>query len=146
MLAIAMKTLTVRNVPDAVHAALRVRAARHGWSMEEEARRTLARSVEVDRNEPVGGVGPKTSQEEEMQGFAEAPSDAMTPTTDADALTALEELRALIRTANHGRLPAGVVDELIAERRAEAAREQAEHAESIAGRPPLASKQGRSRR
>lgn len=36
-----MATLTVRNVPDAVHRALRVRAAHHGRSAEAEARAIL---------------------------------------------------------------------------------------------------------
>jgi plasmid stability protein len=39
-----MATLTIRNIPDEVKQALRERAARHGVSMEEEARRVL-RSV-----------------------------------------------------------------------------------------------------
>lgn len=37
-----------------------------------------------------------------------------------DAAAAIEELRDMIRAANGGVLPTGVVDELIAERRAEA--------------------------
>jgi len=37
-----MKTLTIRQVPDEVHEALRLRAAADGCSMEEEARRLLA--------------------------------------------------------------------------------------------------------
>jgi plasmid stability protein len=36
-----MATLTIRNIPDEVKQALRERAARHGVSMEEEARRVL---------------------------------------------------------------------------------------------------------
>jgi antitoxin FitA len=36
-----MATLTVRNLPDEVHRALRVRAARHGRSMEAEVREIL---------------------------------------------------------------------------------------------------------
>jgi plasmid stability protein len=37
-----MATLNVRNLPDSVHASLRVRAARSGRSMEAEAREILA--------------------------------------------------------------------------------------------------------
>ncbi len=37
-----MATITVRNLPDEVHAALRVRAARNGRSMEAEVREILA--------------------------------------------------------------------------------------------------------
>lgn len=46
------------------------------------------------------------------------------------ALEAAESLRAMIRAANGGVLPTGVVDAFIAERRAEAAREEAEFAAS----------------
>ncbi|HEY0835630.1 MAG TPA: Arc family DNA-binding protein [Azospirillum sp.] len=37
-----MATLSIRNLPDDVHARLRVRAALHGRSMESEARDILA--------------------------------------------------------------------------------------------------------
>ena len=37
--------LTVRNIPDEVHRALRMRAARHGNSMEAEVREILESSV-----------------------------------------------------------------------------------------------------
>ena len=40
-----MATLTVRNVPDAVHRALRVRAARHGRSAEAEVRAILEEAL-----------------------------------------------------------------------------------------------------
>lgn len=36
-----MAVLTIRNLDDALKAALRVRAAQQGWSMEEEVRRIL---------------------------------------------------------------------------------------------------------
>ncbi|MEO7241797.1 MAG: plasmid stabilization protein [Variovorax sp.] len=36
-----MAMLTVRNIPDPVHRALRMRAARHGHSMEAEVRNIL---------------------------------------------------------------------------------------------------------
>jgi len=36
-----MPALTIRNVPDAVHRAIRVRAARHGRSVEAEVRSIL---------------------------------------------------------------------------------------------------------
>jgi plasmid stability protein len=41
-----MATVTIRNVPDEVHRAIRVRAARHGRSTEAEIREILARSVQ----------------------------------------------------------------------------------------------------
>ena len=40
-----MAMLTVRNIPDQVHRALRVRAARHGLSMEAEVREILESAV-----------------------------------------------------------------------------------------------------
>ncbi len=42
---IAVAMLTVRNLPDEVHRALRVRAARHGHSMEAEVREILESAV-----------------------------------------------------------------------------------------------------
>lgn len=42
---IAMAMLTVRNIPEEVHRALRVRAARHGRSMEAEVREILESAI-----------------------------------------------------------------------------------------------------
>ena len=41
-----MATVTVRNLPDEVHRAIRVRAAEHGRSTEAEIRAILAQSVQ----------------------------------------------------------------------------------------------------
>lgn len=40
-----MSSLTVRNLDESVKNSLRVRAARHGWSMEEEVRQILQKIV-----------------------------------------------------------------------------------------------------
>ena len=40
-----MSSLTVRNLDEAVKNSLRVRAARHGWSMEQEVREILQKIV-----------------------------------------------------------------------------------------------------
>ncbi|MBM3495561.1 MAG: plasmid stabilization protein [Armatimonadetes bacterium] len=40
-----MASLTIRNVDDVTKQTLRIRAARHGVSMEEEARRILAEAL-----------------------------------------------------------------------------------------------------
>jgi plasmid stability protein len=45
-----MATLTIRNVDSAVKEQLRVRAARHGRSMEAELRSILTDAVESDRD------------------------------------------------------------------------------------------------
>lgn len=48
---VKMEMLTVRKLPDAVHRALRARAARRGHSMEAEVRGILESAVS-----PAGGV------------------------------------------------------------------------------------------
>lgn len=40
-----MASLTIRNIEDSLKASLRIRAAEHGRSMEEEARQILRRSL-----------------------------------------------------------------------------------------------------
>ncbi len=40
-----MASLTIRNLDDALKASLRIRAAEHGRSMEEEARQILGKSL-----------------------------------------------------------------------------------------------------
>ena len=47
-----MATLTIRNVDAGVKERLRVRAARHGRSMEAEVRSTLSEAVAGDRDRP----------------------------------------------------------------------------------------------
>ncbi len=47
-----MASLTIRNLDDSIKVGLRQQAARHGWSMEEEARQILRRTVM-----PAQGVG-----------------------------------------------------------------------------------------
>lgn len=40
-----MANITIRNLDDSIKAGLRLQAARHGWSMEEEVRQILRRTV-----------------------------------------------------------------------------------------------------
>lgn len=49
-----MAVLTVRNVPDEVHRAIRVRAAEHGRSTEAEVREILAAAVVPERRVLLG--------------------------------------------------------------------------------------------
>lgn len=49
-----MGMLTVRNLPDDVHRALRVRAALHGQSTEAEVREILAKAVKPESRVRVG--------------------------------------------------------------------------------------------
>lgn len=49
-----MPSITVRNVPDDVHRALRVRAAQHGRSAEAEIRDILEQAVKPERRVRMG--------------------------------------------------------------------------------------------
>ena len=49
-----MAVLTVRNVPDEVHRALRIRAARHGRSTEAEVRDILEHIVKPEKRVRLG--------------------------------------------------------------------------------------------
>ncbi|MBN9427667.1 MAG: plasmid stabilization protein [Burkholderiales bacterium] len=49
-----MAILTVRNLPDDVHRALRVRAAQHGRSTEAEVREILAAAVKPEKRVRMG--------------------------------------------------------------------------------------------
>jgi plasmid stability protein len=51
-----MSMLTVRNVPEEVHRALRVRAARHGQSMEAEVRDILQSAVRPEGRVRLGSL------------------------------------------------------------------------------------------
>ncbi len=84
-----MAVLNIRNLPDAVHARLRVRAAKSGRSMEAEARAILAEAC-MGSGKTLGAAA----------------------------------LQNLVDDLYEGAKPSGVVDDLIAERRREAAAEQ----------------------
>jgi antitoxin FitA len=49
-----MATVTVRNLPDEVHRALRLRAAQHGRSTEAEIRDILGKSVQSPERLRIG--------------------------------------------------------------------------------------------
>lgn len=51
-----MSSITVRNVPDEVHRALRVRAALHGSSTEAEIREILAAAVKPEGRVKLGSL------------------------------------------------------------------------------------------
>lgn len=44
-----MSSITVRNLDEAIKTSLRLRAARHGWSMEQEVRLILQQTVAPDQ-------------------------------------------------------------------------------------------------
>lgn len=92
----SMATIIVRNLPDEVHAALRLRAARNGRSMEAEAREILAAAIKE--------AEPRRMSVAELQAWA------------------AERYRHLPKDYS-------AVDELIAERRREALKEEEEERE-----------------
>ena len=64
-----MASFTIRNLDDPIKRGLRLRAAQHGWSMEEEARHILRVALEIETRDapdlfaairrriaPLGGV------------------------------------------------------------------------------------------
>jgi plasmid stability protein len=91
-----MATLTIRNIPDEVHTAIRVRAAKNGRSMEEEVRLLLA-NFAANENK----------SEEDIR---------------ADVAARVAKAQAKVREMFGGELPKNAVDEFIAERRAAAER------------------------
>ena len=55
-----MAMLTIRNFDDSLKKQLRIRAAEHGWSMEEEVRRILQQAL--DQTKPQKGLGSRIHQ------------------------------------------------------------------------------------
>lgn len=51
-----MPSITIRNVPDEVHRALRVRAAQHGRSAEAEIREILENAVQPEGRVKLGSL------------------------------------------------------------------------------------------
>ena len=81
-----MATMTIRNLPDEVHAALLIQAATEGVSMEAEVRNILTEACMKRQTSPF-------------------------------------ELQNIVDTLYKGDMPSNVVDDLIRDRRTEAARE-----------------------
>ena len=48
-----MSSITVRNLDEGVKNSLRLRAARHGWSMEQEVRQILQQTVAPEQVEAI---------------------------------------------------------------------------------------------
>ena len=79
--AIKMAMLTVRNIFDELHRALRARAARHGHSMEAEVREILQSAISPQRRvklgSPLAAMGrPAKLTEEEFAVFEQVRSKA----------------------------------------------------------------------
>ena len=98
-----MATLTVRNIPDEDLAALRVRAAERGRSMEAEVR------------ELIHTAAPRAPR-------IEPPRLEDLPLVPPEVHARVERVQAMVREAFGGQMPKGRVDAFLAERRAAAER------------------------
>lgn len=98
-----MGVLTVRNIPDEDLAALRVRAAERGRSMEAEVR------------ELIHLAAPRTRR-------VEPPRLEDLPPVPAEVHARVERAQAKVRAMFGGEMPKGRVDAFLAERRTEAER------------------------
>ena len=82
-----MASLTIRNIEDSLKESLRVRAARHGRSMEEEARQVLRQSLLREKS-PIG-LGSRVAQRFADVGGVDLPDVARSrprrPPTPPDA-------------------------------------------------------------
>lgn len=66
-----MPAITVRNIDDSVKDALRIRAAKHGRSMEQEVREILARAVREE--EPSLGLASSIFERFRAEGGIDLP-------------------------------------------------------------------------
>ena len=66
-----MASLTIRNIDESLKATLRLRAARHGRSMEEEARQLLRQALVQDR--PSAGLGSRVARRFSAVGGVDLP-------------------------------------------------------------------------
>ena len=98
-----MAALTIRNIPDEDMAALRVRAAEHGRSMEAEVRALLRQAAPVPPRLP-----PPRLQD--------------LPPVSPEVEARVAKVQAMVREAFGGVMPTGRVDAFLAERRAAAER------------------------
>jgi len=57
-----MAMLTIRNLDDSLKSQLRIRAAEHGCSMEEEVRRILRNVLASNDKKPQSGLGSRIHQ------------------------------------------------------------------------------------
>lgn len=82
-----MAVLTVRNVPDEVHRALRVRAAEHGRSAEAEVREILSAALVPSRRLLIGDALTSLGRDLALTDEDVAALDAVRDQTPADPLS-----------------------------------------------------------
>ncbi|MEE3626087.1 Arc family DNA-binding protein [Nitrospirillum sp. BR 11752] len=82
-----MPSITVRNVPEEVHRALRVRAAQHGRSAEAEIRDILERAVKPEKRLHLGDALAALSREAGLSNEDFAIFEDMRDRTPAEPMT-----------------------------------------------------------
>lgn len=78
-----MAMLTVRNLPDEVHRALRVRAAEHGRSMEAEVREILEAAIAPENRPKLGSLLAEIGREAQLSDQEAAVFDEVRDNTPA---------------------------------------------------------------
>lgn len=81
-----MASVTIRNLEEGVKSRLRIRAAEHGRSMEEEAREILAQALN-DKKKPAVGLATAIRRRFAPLGFVDLPEierGPMRPTVEFD--------------------------------------------------------------
>ena len=82
-----MATLTIRDVDEKIRAQLRIRAARHGRSMEAEVRAILRQALSTDSDDS-GGLGTRIHQRFATVGGVDIEQPARTEAPRAPELEA----------------------------------------------------------
>lgn len=81
-----MAMLTVRNLPDEVHRALRVRAAEHGRSMEAEVREILEAAISPENRPKLGSLLAEIGREAQLSDEEAAVFDEVRDKSPARAI------------------------------------------------------------
>jgi plasmid stability protein len=68
-----MASVTIRNLEEGVKSRLRIRAAEHGRSMEEEARAILAQAVDEKKKKPAVGLATAIRRRFAAAGYVDLP-------------------------------------------------------------------------
>ena len=68
-----MASVTIRNLEEGVKSRLRIRAAEHGRSMEEEARAILAQAVDEKKKKPTVGLATAIRRRFTAVGYVDLP-------------------------------------------------------------------------
>jgi plasmid stability protein len=74
-----LASVTIRNLEEGVKSRLRIRAAEHGRSMEEEARAILAHAVDEKKKKPTVGLATAIRRRFAAVGYVDLPPIERSP-------------------------------------------------------------------